>query len=1433
MDRPLGPRQPDKRLTAYESIFGRPSVPQHHSPGQSSVQNYPPTPNYPQNQYPYPSTNPQHYPSTSTSFSPHPYLQQQPSSRQSFYAPPQPQNQSWAYPNYSYHQPQYPQSSLSPVPSNQVAYPQQPDDPADPNYESFARQSVIPPQAYQAQAYHNSPVAQQHGPWGPRPPPPPQQQQQQPQQPAYEYEHDFRYQNGAASPSHTNIPHLGVNIDVDNGRLGLDFDDDESSPSDTDDSELPWANSRSSSKQPRQSYYQPPQPTLAHHRLSTQRQQSPPDSNSIRSTDSGYSATSVPTSKPYSLQLDTALMNPATSRAASASSTHIDPSASGSTNGNRRSSESARTMPGPFRRDRSLQVQDRTRSMSATASTHARSSHQDQTVPSPASTSRARPAPSQLGQPSSPSPYPRRPPIVYPALLSRVAEALRARIVLSDIVKDGLTYKNAFDGRQAVDKIAYIIKTTDRNLALLLGRALDAQKYFHAVTYDHRLRDSSSDVYQFRTRVGSPFHSGELSPPPVTSPGSQSTSITTDSATTRDTGSPSNEASTESDPGKHPHTTAAPSTDAAEDVLLPIGVFTLLTDCYSPTCSRDRLCYSITCPRRLEQIHSKSQPGLGIKRQLSRESLGDLDHVEPGLLWIHTVSKEIVDSVSDQEKRRQEAINEVIYTERDFVRDMEYLRDVWIAPLSASDIIPEQRRADFIEQVFWNIHDVIGVNTRLRDALNKRQKSYAVIEGIADIFLDIVPLFAPFVSYGAHQLYGKYEFEKEKSSNPAFAQFVEETERRPDSRKLELNAYLTKPTTRLARYPLLLEAVLKQTPEECSDKQDIPKVVTLVREFLAEVNLQTGRAENRFNLLQLEQQLLFRPGEQVDLRLKEEGREMVYKGTLKRRGGSQSDSGELSVFLLDHALLMAKQKNKADQFKVYRRPIPLELLLIIATDETGMRPIVSSRPKRNSSNQGDDHAQPYPPILPVKFEGGGKAGFSITFVHLGRKFYQMTLWAATHANHRKWIENITRQQDLMRERSQFFEMDILSEGFFQSVNRANCAAPFSGGQKVAYGTFDGVYFQDLREPNREPIKVLALTDVAQVDVLDDYGLLIVLSEGQVITFPLDALEAMDPLAGLKRAKRIAAHTSFFKSGVCVGRTFVCVVKTSPLSSTIKIFEPIDQNVRGRNKPTFRKLLQGGNDTLRIYKEFYIPVQSSSIHFLRTKLCVACVNGFEIIDPDTLDTQGLLDPSDESLDFVRRRGDNTRPKPVAIYRIENEFLLCYDEFAFYINRGGRRSRKHFLVSWEGAPTSFAFQYPYVLAFEPTFVEIRNVETGSMSQVIQGNNLRCLFTDSPPSLQQAYTRMSRSSLSSYNGSSSFGHGNAPPYASGPHGAFNGHTSFPAYGQPPMPVYPGQLPTPPVYPGQQPPPPYGPNGGGREEIILVSDDRVLTLRMALPGQ
>lgn len=46
---------------------------------------------------------------------------------------------------------------------------------------------------------------------------------------------------------------------------------------------------------------------------------------------------------------------------------------------------------------------------------------------------------------------------------------------------------------------------------------------------------------------------------------------------------------------------------------------------------------------------------------------------------------------------------------------------------------------------------------------------------------------------------------------------------------------------------------------------------------------------------------------------------MIYKGPLKKRGGGQGDSGELLVFLFDHAFLMVKHKSKPEQHKVYRR----------------------------------------------------------------------------------------------------------------------------------------------------------------------------------------------------------------------------------------------------------------------------------------------------------------------------------------------------------------------------------------------------------------------------------------------------------------------------------------------------------------------------------
>ena len=131
----------------------------------------------------------------------------------------------------------------------------------------------------------------------------------------------------------------------------------------------------------------------------------------------------------------------------------------------------------------------------------------------------------------------------------------------------------------------------------------------------------------------------------------------------------------------------------------------------------------------------------------------------------------------------------------------------------------------------------------------------------------------------------------------------------------------------------------------------------------------------------------------------------------------------------------------------------------------------------------------------------------------------------------------------------------------------------------------------------------------------------------------------------------------------------------------------------------------------------------SIHFLRTKLCVGCAKGFEVISLDTLENQSLLDQADTSLDFVARK-ENIRP--IHIERLASEFLLCYSDFSFFVNRNGWRARPDWKITWEGNPQAFAIFSPYILAFEPCFIEIRHLETGMLMHILTAKNVRMLHS-----------------------------------------------------------------------------------------------------------
>ncbi|KAJ3256695.1 RHO1 GDP-GTP exchange protein 2 [Boothiomyces macroporosus] len=309
--------------------------------------------------------------------------------------------------------------------------------------------------------------------------------------------------------------------------------------------------------------------------------------------------------------------------------------------------------------------------------------------------------------------------------------------------------------------------------------------------------------------------------------------------------------------------------------------------------------------------------------------------------------------------------------------------------------------------------------------------------------------------------------------------------------------------------------------------------------------------------------------------------------------------------------------------------------------------------------------------------------YPITLNHLGRFGGTIVLYANTQSDKLAWIEAIEKQKALLIERKKKF------------------------GKRFT--------------------QVLSLEKVAQVDAIPKNDILLVLSDKTLLSFSLkQVLEFSDNAQGEKlRPKKISSNVSFFKQGICNNLTLVCAVKSTTITANVKVLEPMGLgviNLQGK----LAKVFKATSEPLREKTEFYIPSESKSIHFLNTKLCVGCTKGFELVVLDTLKTQSLLDPMDESLDFVLKK---ETVRPIAIFKMkDNNFFLCYNDFGFYIDKLGRRVKHDWIVYWSGIPNAFSYVHPYIIAFEPNFIEVRNLETGNLQQIITTQNLRVLSTDS---------------------------------------------------------------------------------------------------------
>ncbi|KAK7025001.1 sulfhydryl oxidase [Favolaschia claudopus] len=299
-----------------------------------------------------------------------------------------------------------------------------------------------------------------------------------------------------------------------------------------------------------------------------------------------------------------------------------------------------------------------------------------------------------------------------------------------------------------------------------------------------------------------------------------------------------------------------------------------------------------------------------------------------------------------------------------------------------------------------------------------------------------------------------------------------------------------------------------------------------------------------------------------------------------------------------------------------------------------------------------------------------------------------------------------RSKCLLLERMVCRPLPIVAHGGFGEVL---CAVPdpTPDNNGIIFGTRDGIY-RGTRDHSRP--RLLACNDAAQIEAFPEEDFFVCLAGGTLMTMSLAALNS-----GTLRDSditRVSHHVSAFTvhwNTTAGGSHRLCAFKTSSLSTTMKVFD-----VNTTNQLT----------NLVVYRELYIPTETRSMRFINsTRVIVAlkksggAKGGFEVVDFNTAESQSLLDPNDPSHpeDEVKK----SRSKTVNFFKSgDAEYLVCYDKFAFFVDRSGTMVRGDETMRWSQPANMFALREPYLLAVCNNFIEVWNIETGKRAHQIKG-------------------------------------------------------------------------------------------------------------------
>lgn len=177
-------------------------------------------------------------------------------------------------------------------------------------------------------------------------------------------------------------------------------------------------------------------------------------------------------------------------------------------------------------------------------------------------------------------------------------------------------------------------------------------------------------------------------------------------------------------------------------------------------------------------------------------------------------------------EKRSKVIEELLQTEKDYIKDLQMCVEEIIEPLQQKQL----KNVDF-EGLFGNISSVIDLSQRLFDTLQDT-------DSIGKVFLtykgELEEVYKIYCQNHDDAISLLETYEKDENIQRHVLECLERL--RGKTNYINLGSFLIKPVQRVMRYPLLLMELLGATPESHHDRLELTQALQAIKEINVNIN---------------------------------------------------------------------------------------------------------------------------------------------------------------------------------------------------------------------------------------------------------------------------------------------------------------------------------------------------------------------------------------------------------------------------------------------------------------------------------------------------------------------------------------------------------------------------------------------------------------------